>query len=401
VDYRAGDAGVKRVSWGVSRIRGDFITAMAEEVDVQELLDRAEELETSDRWEEALATWAEVAKCCHDENLATRAGALARRVWLLAAHHRRADAITAADQLSVELAEDDIDDDVASQIAFALYWRARCLEDLGRSDDAVRSFRELAARFSQTTSPYGREQVAAALSHAASILEQEGRPTEAVDVIDDLLVALPKSAADDDVTSWIVRALRRKAAVLGHMGRRDEAVLALDAAIRRLGGTDSAEGLTMLSGTLEQEGKLLFGLERFEDAIEVFDQIVALARSHPGLETPAVVALTNKIAAYNQLGCMEDAVAAHEQLLAEFGDKALGAYDETIRDNSGVDEFLQREAIAGALAGKASVLAALGRPTEAIEVLTQLIESFEDESQEPFMQAVAAAREGREELRGL
>jgi tetratricopeptide (TPR) repeat protein len=157
----------------------------------------------------------------------------------------------------------------------------------------------------------------------------------------------------------------------------------------------------MLSGTLEQEGKLLFGLERFEDAIEVFDQIVALARSHPGLETPAVVALTNKIAAYNQLGCMEDAVAAHEQLLAEFGDKALGAYDETIRDNSGVDEFLQREAIAGALAGKASVLAALGRPTEAIEVLTQLIESFEDESQEPFMQAVAAAREGREELRGL
>jgi tetratricopeptide (TPR) repeat protein len=296
---------------------------MADDVGVQELIDRAEELELGDRGEEALAAWAEVAECCTEDNAAVRAYALARRVWLLAMQLRRAEAIAAADQLSSELADGDAE--LAPHLAFALYWRARCLGDLGRVDEALQAFGDLTAYFGADAGPEVRRTVIPAHLHAAALLEQAGRPSEAIDAYDEALVALPDAPSDAFSRDWTISALRGKAALLESMGREDEAVLVLDAAVGRLHEPAGIpDGPAILLGVLEQEGRLLLGLGRFEDALEVCDQAVALARSHPEIPGGAVIAVL-------------------DQLIESFEDEGREPVAEAVRRARELREELERQ----------------------------------------------------------
>ena len=157
-----------------------------------------------------------------------------------------------------------------------------------------------------------------------------------------------------------------------------------------------------LRGVLEEARRgtlLLISEERFEEAVDTFDVLIERCRqAGPEPRKRAVLALNNKIAAFKHLGRIDDALACHRHLVEDFGIEALAAFDDTIRRFIDAGEPEQREALAGALWGKAGLLRELNRREEAIAVLTELIDRFDNEEHPVIAHVVASAREGRDHL---
>ncbi len=85
-------------------------------------------------------------------------------------------------------------------------------------------------------------------------------------------------------------------------------------------------------------------------------------------------------------------------MLTRFGEEALSIFEEAASNFANAPEAQQHEVLASALYAKAMALHKLGRPHEAVPVLSELIKRFQDDEDPKIQDVVEEAREAREEM---
>ena len=423
---------------GVCRRLGWLDTGVgADLADLNALIGQSEACAAEGRWEEAAAIAAAVADRARAPGFgSTRLTALAYEVWLLGAHDRREQAIAVADVLLEEF------DEVAfpqqqRAIATAVEMRANALRDLGRSTEALAGYRDHARRFERSQDPEVREALPRVMNGAASLLETD-EPAKALELYSRALegfgaetsermrhevwrsmqhgAVLNEQLGDREnalalyreliqgtdgedetyATQLLAGASIATARLLLSQGRADEAFDVLANAADSLGAR--LLGQKVLASVLSNWGAQLSAEGRHEQALDIFDRVIRLAATSPSLRQDAFVALNNKTAILNQLGRSDDAIAAHEQLISEYGEEALGAYDDLIVQAAGSQGFAADCSLAGALMAKAALLSELGEERQAVELITQLIDRFDTADRDPLTTQVTLARQARDEL---
>ncbi|MGH3791703.1 MAG: tetratricopeptide repeat-containing S1 family peptidase, partial [Pseudonocardiaceae bacterium] len=132
------------------------------------------------------------------------------------------------------------------------------------------------------------------------------------------------------------------------------------------------------AGALYNVGVLLGQLDRSEEAVEVYDQVVARfgADPEPALREQVAQALYNKGVTLGQLDRSEEEVEVYDQVVARFGADPEPAL---------------REQVAGALVNKGVTLGQLDRSEEAVEVYDQVVARFGADPEPALREQVAQA----------
>jgi tetratricopeptide (TPR) repeat protein len=190
----------------------------------------------------------------------------------------------------------------------------------------------------------------------------------------DLLLSRFWNKDDPALRKRVTWALSIKVAALISLDRSEEAIAVFDDLIHRFGDSDA--------GVLVGKGAVLEYLGRKEEAITIYDDSIRHFGDSdaPALRAPIAAALVRKGFALSSLERREEAIAV---------------WDESIRRLSGADEPALRELIAQALVGKGAVLDSLGRREEAITVYDDLIRRFCDADDPALREQVAWALNGR------
>lgn len=169
-------------------------------------------------------------------------------------------------------------------------------------------------------------------------------------------------------------ALSIKVAALISLDRSEEAIAVFDDLIHRFGDSDA--------GVLVGKGAVLEYLGRKEEAIAIYDDSIRHFGDSdaPALRAPIAAALVRKGFALSSLERRQEAIAVWDDLIRRFG---------------GADEPALRELIGQVLAAKGVVLDSLGRRKEAIAVYDDLIRRFCDADDPALREQVAWALNGR------
>ncbi len=160
---------------------------------------------------------------------------LARNVWGISQLHlgRPDEALGAFSEIADRL-RNSTDPDRRVVLANTLVNKGFALGALGRSGEAIAAFDDVLARFGAASAPALREQVARALVNKGFALGALGRNAEAIAAYDDLLARFG-AATEPALRDLVARALFNKGFALGTLGRSEEAIAAFDDLRARFG----------------------------------------------------------------------------------------------------------------------------------------------------------------------
>ena len=262
-------------------------------------------------------------------------------------------------------------------VAMALVNEAVMLGRRGRAEDAIAVYDEVEARFGDAAESALRERVAAALVNKAVMLGGLGRVDEAIAVYDEVearFADAPESALREPVA----KALLNKAVMLGGLGRADEAIAVYDEVEARFGDAPESALRALVAAALRNKAVVLGGLGRADEAIAVYDEVEARFADapEPELREQVATALHNKAVTLGELGRADEAIAVDDEVEARFGD---------------APEPELREQVAAALYNKAVTLGELGRADEAIAVYDEVEARFADAPEPELRELVASA----------
>lgn len=362
------------------------------------LVQRVRSFSEAERWHDALAACDAVLRW-----RAQGGGAIEHQVFAeysrakaLAALERRDEARWAYDDVSRRY-RDSQSVFVRRIAADAWYGVGYELRAAGQYDEASDVFAELAARYADD--PPLQPNVAQALEKRIDSLSEAGRSHDALAACEDFLARF-SDAENATIASRVVRVLSTRAALLVLTDHDSEAEVVADAALQRLHQGIHADLRWPRARALMMKGIALSKEEQWDDAVDVFDELVDEFgdAEEDELREQAVLALVNKAVCLTQLGRVEEALATQAQIAEDYGEVALNAFEGAFRRYADAEDPRVREQAAGALMNKAALLANSDRIDEAIEVLTSLVEKYEDDDALELLRAVAGARELRAEL---
>jgi tetratricopeptide (TPR) repeat protein len=318
---------------------------------------------------------------------------LYRRAFDLWQAGRVPEAVAIYDELVTKY-EAFTDPHVCVLVAYSLNAKASALRLAGSPESAIEIYGQLIARFEESAHGELGSEVAEALEQSAFLLVGLDRPGEALTTYEDLLARFGDSVGAPTIEGRIARALSARASLVS---RTDETGPALEASEKLVAlalRADGDEVLTVVARELVNVGGILFAQACWEEALVVFGRVAELfANSNqPQVREQVVLALANNVEALAQLGRIDEAEAAHEQMLAAFGDDAVDAFHEAAARWATRTDPRSREQRAAALFKKASALAALGRLSEADAAFTDVVSSFADDEAVGVRRVVAAAR---------
>jgi tetratricopeptide (TPR) repeat protein len=159
------------------------------------------------------------------------------------------------------------------------------------------------------------------------------------------------------------QALLERARAFGSTGRYGDAVAGFDQLIARFGDSADPEVDWVVAEALFAKGLSLTQVERDEQATQVFEQMAARYRNRPGFEGHLSRALVQQASTLNRLDRLEDALVVYDEVLSTFSDAmepplAMG--------------------VAFAYLGKAGVQRRLDRLDDALETYDDLVIRFSD-----------------------
>jgi tetratricopeptide (TPR) repeat protein len=226
---------------------------------------------------------------------------------------------------------------------------------------------------------------------------------------------LPSDAAWTSSTQGVSDA---KALAVGESayqhGRYDNAITAFEIASRS--STNEVAAIAHFN-----LGTALAGLNRLEEALTVYGEVVARygEEPEPALRETTAKALFYKGTTFARLDRLEDEVAAYEEVLARFGEEpepalretiasvlfykgvrlgavgrseeALAAYEEVVARFGEEPELALREQVAKALFNKGASLDAVGRSEEALTAYEEVVARFGEESGSALRETIAKA----------
>lgn len=198
----------------------------------------------------------------------------------------------------------------------------------------------------------------------------------------------------------VENALQEKARLLMATGRPAEAVVVADALIEHAEDQADPKQVVHLAEALVAKGTALVSEGRCEEAVEVLDEMIKHFEDafEPALRKQVTLALNSMVTALAQLGRDEESDETFHKLAVQFGDEALVLFDETAVHLAKASEPHEREQLASVLIARAGILGDMGRQSEALPLLAELIARFEDDENAAVQDIVSEAREARDEM---
>ena len=342
------------------------------------------------------------------------------------------------------------DPDVREQVAWALFNKGVTLGGLGRTQEALRTYNELLARFAESREPDVREQVSRAVLNAgvleATVQERMARaPASQGTTLGTLGSAQDPSGYFDqavkpvqhstttDLPADSVSALMGRGVALGNV---EEAIAVYDQVIARFGSATEVQVRKYVAEAMVNQGEVLESLGDKQAAIEVYDEIIRrfgeawepalreqVGRALLKMETLGAVptqpvapepvahqpAVQDDGETLGTLGQTQEKLSPGEyatetdlpheaaQALVAKGvalgtaQEALEVFDEVISRFGAAMEVEVCEQVAEAMVHKAASLGTLGLMTDAIEVCDEVISRFGQAQQTVLRKQVAEA----------
>ncbi len=211
---------------------------------------------------------------------------------------------------------------------------------LGRRDEALGAFSEIADRLRNSADPDRRVVLANALFNKGVALSMLGRREEEVAAYDDLLARFG-AAAEPALREQVAKALFNKGVALGALGRSGEAIAAFDDVLARFGAASEPALREQVAKALFNKGVALGALGRRQEEVAAYDDLLARfgAASEPALREQVAMALFNKGGA---LGRNAEAIAVYDDVLARFGAASEPALREAVAKAKELRNRLQK-----------------------------------------------------------
>ena len=194
----------------------------------------------------------------------------------------------------------------------------------------------------------------------------------------DRLIDLLSLAGDSGENMVVAGALFEKGIVLDRLNRPEEAISVYDEVVERFGGSEELELLGKVAGALVSKGTTLGRANKHENAIVVFDEVVERfgGGEEPGLLVQVARALVNKGNSLRELERHEDAIAVYDGVVDRF---------------SGSEEKELLVQVAGVLVNKGFVLNQLERHEDAIAIFDEVVGRFGGSEESELLEPVARA----------
>ena len=347
------------------------------------------------------------------------------------------------------------DPDVREQVAWALFNKGVTLGGLGRTQEALRTYNELLARFAESREPDVREQVSRAVLNTgvleATVQERMARaPASQGTTLGTLGSAQDPSGYFDQAVKPVqhstttdqpadsVSALMGRGVALGNV---EEAIAVYDEVIARFGSATEVQVRKYVAEAMVNQGEVLESLGGKQAAIEVYNEIIRrfgeawepamreqVGRALLKMETLGAVptqpvapepvapepvahqpAVQDDGETLGTLGHKQEKLSPGEyatetdlpheaaQALVAKGvalgtpQEALEVFDEVISRFGAAMEVEVCEQVAEAMVHKAASLGTLGLTTDAIEVCDEVISRFGQAQQTVLRKQVAEA----------
>jgi tetratricopeptide (TPR) repeat protein len=186
-------------------------------------------------------------------------------------------------------------------------------------------------------------------------------------------------ASEPAVREQVAKTLFNKGVALGRLGRFEEAVAVYDEVVARFGEASEPAVREQVANALINKGAALGRLGRFEEKLAVYDDVVARfgQAREPAVREQVASALFNKGLALTQAERLAEEVAVYDELVARFGQAREPAV---------------REQVAQALFYKGVRLAELGRVQEAVAVYDEVVARFGEATEPALRDVVRKAR---------
>ena len=173
------------------------------------------------------------------------------------------DALEAMDDLLLRFETNNVAT-VQDVSARALVTKGIILFGLERYDEAIAERAD--ERFGSKAAPELRGELAAALLYRAACLEELERPQDAIDACDEVILRF-ESSGSPEAGSAVAAALGTRGTLLGEMGRTEEELSTYDELDRRFGSKEKTFLRVAAATGLEKKAARLFRLGRWEDSI--------------------------------------------------------------------------------------------------------------------------------------
>jgi tetratricopeptide (TPR) repeat protein len=346
-----------------------------------------------DRWEEAAgaadAGLARLAATDADAAAVFRVASLMyNKAWalrMLGRHAEELDVLAGIEaRFGAACAEPGADPDLCRQVLNALDLRAATLIDLARDEEVIAVCDVIVVRFAAAADAGTRAQVAEACRRRARALEVLARFDEAITAYRDTLM---RFGADEDpgVRPVVVAAMGSLAGRLIERGDADEGLVMLDAYVK--GGGDAVWALT-------HKGTQLHQLDRYDEAVAAYDELLAvLEGDEEHVRAQRLVTLMNRVEVLVAAERFDEASETEDRLVALAGDDAVllfGILGAELGERDDPDARVMR---AGLALKEASVHSALGREDEARAVLEALVERASGDELPDVQRIVGLARD--------
>jgi tetratricopeptide (TPR) repeat protein len=162
---------------------------------------------------------------------------------------------------------------VSMPVALTMIDRAVCLAELDRLAEAIEASRETADYLEEASEPRLVELAIRARINEAIFVGRDGDTDTAIGMLD-VILAIHVDLDDVKLVEDALRASACRATILQEIGRVDEALEGLRAAIWRFADVPSTRGRNYLASTLAVYAKALGDSGRGPDAIAAYDQAV-------------------------------------------------------------------------------------------------------------------------------
>lgn len=317
---------------------------------------------------------------------------------LLVRAGRYEEAIAAVDELLGRFGEVE-ETSVRLSVAEGLNEKAFALGRLGHWEAAVGVDEQAIERFSTTEADRELAEVLArVMGHHAFSLERLGH-LEQADAAWQALIERDRDAASMVPSDIVGDAWQKRVTLLALMGRSKDAIALADEFMPGL--REDPEQLMRLVEALAVKGFALVALECWDEAVDVFDEIVERGQDlddHTA-RREVVLALMNKSVALREQGRYEEWVRFSEEISSRIDEDGLEAFTEVIDSlaNAAAEPSV-RPVLASATFHKAELLVERERRAEALATVTELIDRFEEDDQANIEGIVVLARDLQERL---
>ena len=179
----------------------------------------------------------------------------------------------------------------------------------------------------------------------------------------DRFIALAVPHKDSEYSRIVAQVLLTKGMLLGNLNRSEEAIVIYDEVVARYGRNTAPEVLPAVATALVNKGVRLDALNRLDDELDVYTEVLCrfAENSLPEIADRVAVAMVNRGNTLEKLSRTQEAVEAYDQVVVRYGaDKTPALVEQVVL----------------ALSNKAATLVRMGKAEEALITFDDIARRF-------------------------